>query len=439
MRLAPLFLLVCFCGCTHTQLRWNTVKQSQSLTEIYEQQVLDNLAMFSDNPHSIPHLAIPTSGGSDVTDKGSFSGTPFNEFRRIAGFNADRTMKEAWTLEPITDPDKLRRMRCAFQRAVGCADENCVKCCDLRKAFLGKSDTKIPLFDDNGDIALNPGTGTIFDGTAQLVLKQPVDPKTMQDLEGPPVYVYEPMVTDIEKLTWGYSLRPRRVHSMDGEPLNDKAGKPLYVHIREETYGRISEVRFPVFDCNSECEVHPCWFHVNKNGRHQKHWKTHVGRYRGTTVWVPPSGRDELGRLVLEILDYALKDPAVKPVILKEVTVYLDANGEPSNEQNAYQVVKTQIPINEKNVAVESGKIAKPEVAKTDAILSWLSETAGMSDPKDESLLNKKRSEILERAEQADRAAERVLENAPVYQFRQQPTLNLRELELNRRFILGSD
>lgn len=64
-------ILTLAAGCAHRQLRWNTVRQSATLTEIYEQQVLDNLAMFVRDPGSLPFFAFPVGGGSDVTDEGS--------------------------------------------------------------------------------------------------------------------------------------------------------------------------------------------------------------------------------------------------------------------------------------------------------------------------------------------------------------------------------
>ncbi|MFM2001710.1 MAG: hypothetical protein RI963_1136 [Planctomycetota bacterium] len=60
--LATLIAVGLFSGCTHRQLRWNTTHQAQTLTDIYEQQVLDNLAMFVRNPNSTPFFAFPNAG-----------------------------------------------------------------------------------------------------------------------------------------------------------------------------------------------------------------------------------------------------------------------------------------------------------------------------------------------------------------------------------------
>ena len=70
-------------GCTHTQLRWNTVRQSRTLTDIYEQQVLNNLAMFVYDPNSLPFFSFPNAGASNVNDVGGFTGA-FKWPRRYA-------------------------------------------------------------------------------------------------------------------------------------------------------------------------------------------------------------------------------------------------------------------------------------------------------------------------------------------------------------------
>jgi hypothetical protein len=132
-------------GCAHRQLRWNTVHQSATLTDIYEQQVLDNLAMFVYDSGSLPFFAFPNGGGADVTDEGSvgtdirWNATTFvDDVLRISG---RRNMKEAWTLSPVTDPRRLELMRCAYQQVVGNARRgpgasmSCPDCEKLYKRF----------------------------------------------------------------------------------------------------------------------------------------------------------------------------------------------------------------------------------------------------------------------------------------------------------------
>jgi len=139
-----LFGISTFSGCVHTQLRWNTTHQAKSLTEIYEQQVLDNLAMFVHDPNSLPSFAYPNTGRSDVTDKGSIgSDTSWNRL----GFSAQtlklsggRDMYQTWGLTPIYDPRRLELMRCAYQHSLVCAGlctapASCPNCDRIQRTF----------------------------------------------------------------------------------------------------------------------------------------------------------------------------------------------------------------------------------------------------------------------------------------------------------------
>lgn len=132
------------CGCTHTQLRWNTTHQVKTLSEIYEQQVLDNLAKFAHDANSTPSFAYPNQGGADVSDEGSAGSTtgwklPGFDSQGIS-FGAKRAMKEAWTLTPVYDVRRLELMRCAYQQALLCSglcstSSSCPDCDKLQKTF----------------------------------------------------------------------------------------------------------------------------------------------------------------------------------------------------------------------------------------------------------------------------------------------------------------
>ena len=115
-------ILFALTGCTHTQLRDNSVNQAETVSDVYQQQVLDNLAMFVYDSGSLPSFAFPNSGTNQVTDTGNImTGLEWV----AAGFDtvglnigADRQMEQAWTMEPVRDPHKLTLMRCAYQHAV---------------------------------------------------------------------------------------------------------------------------------------------------------------------------------------------------------------------------------------------------------------------------------------------------------------------------------
>ena len=134
-------------GCTDAQLRRGTVAQSMTLSDIYTQQVLNNLAMFVQNPNSLPFFAFPNQGTTSIQDTGNignpgyssghFSSSPFI-------LNASRQATENWVLVPVSDPAKLALMRCAYQQAIASTmslpmndGAGCPDCAELRGDFYG--------------------------------------------------------------------------------------------------------------------------------------------------------------------------------------------------------------------------------------------------------------------------------------------------------------
>lgn len=142
-------LLAAIAGCTHVQLRKNTVRQALTVGDIHQQQVLNNLAMFVYDPNSLPTFSYPNQSSSNVTDSGSLEGSgainraPLG-FLWLSGlgsmFTASRQAQEAFTLNPVNDPRKLELMRCAYQKALaGCVgtkmSEACPDCQTIQKKF----------------------------------------------------------------------------------------------------------------------------------------------------------------------------------------------------------------------------------------------------------------------------------------------------------------
>jgi hypothetical protein len=96
----------------------------------------------------------------------------------------------------------------------------------------------------------------------------------------------------------------------------------------------------------SECLKSACWFHTG--GKHDvpKHCPClYVGEYCGVYVWVTAEGREELTRLTLAILDYALNSPPTKRT--KEVVYYIDELGLPAPEKQSVGKVTAQVAITE--------------------------------------------------------------------------------------------
>ena len=94
-----------------------------------------------------------------------------------------------------------------------------------------------------------------------------------------------------------------------------------------------------------------CWFHVGCKRCLAKRCHCNlVGHYRDVYVWVGPEGRDELTKLTLAILNYALNSPPTQRQ--KEVVYYLDEYGLPTTDSTSVGKVTATIAIDENNVSL---------------------------------------------------------------------------------------
>lgn len=139
-------------GCaTHRALHQHTVAANITVTDIYYQQVLNNVALFVNNPASMPSFSVVTAGTVNIQDQagGSLSPTysPTLPYQLqgggalpilsiLFGVNGSRTISENWSTSPVTDSDNIRRMRCAFQLLVGCETSECDRCTERLKGFF---------------------------------------------------------------------------------------------------------------------------------------------------------------------------------------------------------------------------------------------------------------------------------------------------------------
>jgi hypothetical protein len=162
MRRIALLLLIAsvpITGCTHVQLRRGAVNQADTLADVHQQQVLDNLARFVVNYNAYPSFAFPNQANAGVNDTGSTqltpgwgrAATPGTFWLNAIGlqFLGQRQVQEAFVLSPINDPRKLELMRCAYQRAVSSAgfgpeSQNCPDCeASFNKFYTGDTNGKI--------------------------------------------------------------------------------------------------------------------------------------------------------------------------------------------------------------------------------------------------------------------------------------------------------
>ncbi len=139
-------------GCaTQRALHQHTVAANITVTDIYCQQVLNNVALFVDNPASMPAFSVVTAGTVNVQDQAgatlspTYSPTLTSKLQGggalpilsiLFGVNGSRTISENWSTAPVTDSDNIRRLRCAFQLLVGTETSECDRCTDRLKGFF---------------------------------------------------------------------------------------------------------------------------------------------------------------------------------------------------------------------------------------------------------------------------------------------------------------
>ena len=150
-------------GCaTNKVLQTDTVRTTNTLTDLQYRQVLDNLARFIDNPDTIPSFAVASSGTVSVLDTAgagiSPTYSPTLSFIQQGGgalpilsllfpLSASRATTENWSLTPITDADNLRRLRCAYRLLVlGEATPNHEYCVKQIKDFFAGEEANVAAY-----------------------------------------------------------------------------------------------------------------------------------------------------------------------------------------------------------------------------------------------------------------------------------------------------
>src|SRR5262249_35006539 len=108
-------------GCTTLRLQRSITSQATTIADLHYQQVLNNLAMFSVNPHAIPSHVSIRDGSAQIQDFGQAAVTLdiAGSVVRAPGLTGSRSVVEQWGVSPVTDDVELRVIRVAYQRALG--------------------------------------------------------------------------------------------------------------------------------------------------------------------------------------------------------------------------------------------------------------------------------------------------------------------------------
>jgi hypothetical protein len=130
-------------GCASTQLNYNTLDLAASLDSLTTKQILFNLARTLEDPYAVPS-EISVAAGSATTANSisptfstplSASTTASNTTFSVTHPNGTATVgasdqwQQGWTLDPITNPDEVRRLRALYRYVIGwIPDDQTFKC-----------------------------------------------------------------------------------------------------------------------------------------------------------------------------------------------------------------------------------------------------------------------------------------------------------------------
>ena len=107
--------MVACSGCTMAALRRETLTQVNSAVDLRLREVMDNLALLSDDYTALPFYASIFTGTSLILDSGSFGETGIwarakgldGFFSQAATSQASRQIGQNWTVDPMVDPERL--------------------------------------------------------------------------------------------------------------------------------------------------------------------------------------------------------------------------------------------------------------------------------------------------------------------------------------------
>jgi hypothetical protein len=281
-RTLVLLLLLTSAGCANNQLRYSTVRQASTLTDLQYQQVLDNLAMFSSDPDALPwHVNLKT-GAVQVTDSGTagFLGqTDFtHNFASSPTLSGSRSIVQQWGSVPVTDDTTLKLLRKAYRIAAGFGEVRYIDddlADDLACSFRDQTAT-------NADISLD--TNVFNTAISEFAPGDTAITTLVKDK-------YKP-ITGVLISTNDDGFAKRR----DKEYPKDYPENIAVTALARNVYRQLKDVQ-QEFD-----EIPVGWF--GRGGRRDvPHDACYVGKYGNSYCWVCPEGRAGLAEFSLAILN----------------------------------------------------------------------------------------------------------------------------------------
>jgi hypothetical protein len=263
-------------GCANVQLKLSTVRSASTLTDLQYQQVLDNLAMYCQDPTALPWHVNLQNGAVQVADAGSLGTIAQTDLSHVFTwspyFTATRAIVTQWSTIPVTDDTTLRLLRLAYQIAICYRAERDLDsdlAIDLSHTLKNQTAT-------NADISLDT------------------------DLFNSLLKTYEPRDTkDLKKLLEAYESTSDSIVSAVDQDFLAPIDHTKYIFktaLARDVARQVDDVR------DQYRNIPTGWFGCGKKHDVPRD-ACFVGRYGKCYTWVCPEHRSELAEFTLTVLN----------------------------------------------------------------------------------------------------------------------------------------
>jgi hypothetical protein len=271
-------LILNLSGCTEVQLRHSTVGAASTLTDLQYQQVLNNLAMFCEDPAALPWHVNLQNGAVQVNDAGSVGTIAQTDlghtFTWSPYFTGTRSIVSQWSTIPVTDETTLQLLRLAYQIAISYrADHDLDSDLAIDLAHTLKNQTAT-----NADISL---ATDLFDSLMKAYRSD--DEK------------------DLKKLMYAYKATEDAILTVNDEDFLVPIDDSKYVFksaLAREVTRQVNDIRRTYRD------IPTGWFGCGKKRDIPKD-ACFIGKYGNCYAWVCPEHRTELAAFTLTVLNLA--------------------------------------------------------------------------------------------------------------------------------------
>lgn len=110
-------------GCASDQMRFTAVRVAARVPDVYQAQVMENLARTAANPGTMPYLSRLFNGTASATDTASGVGSLTGHAHAYTSVNyglsaLTRAVQANIGLDPVDNPDKLAAMHLSYRSVV---------------------------------------------------------------------------------------------------------------------------------------------------------------------------------------------------------------------------------------------------------------------------------------------------------------------------------